>query len=484
MNFVRKSIAAIRKQPFDKVALAILCLLLFLYLIYAYLIDAFRSGVNIDAGYYMGVANLIYEGYLPYRDFELGYTPLFFYVMQPFLALMGDCPNYTIYKLLQCLITFANALLLGKLIIRMAKTSCIKAAFFSVVFLIFWYNLEGVQMVLENLSVFFGLCSLLLVTDKRIRYNAVWAGIFAAFTFLAKQYGLVFFGSIGVYLLLSGTSWKEKAWICLLFVSGFIVTLVLFIGVFWLMGVEPTKLLEAISGGGYGQQTFYWYKLGVVKAVRLFPFLLFFPCLFFNLTKEEIAKIALCLTGLLLSSFQLYFNVFPHYYLFMLPFVFVLCTMIFEKMKALKGTRILFLLFWGFLFTASALLLQNIWNTTKYLQKVDERETVTEIATHIKGVVKAHHVETTLCYWGTIEYYGLCSLTPPLKEKYGFSFGDETEESMSERLNHSDSFIVAESSYDYLKKEMEGLVTQIENDFYIPKDGLSGDVMVFVRNGL
>ena len=62
----------------------------------AYLLSAFRSPVNADAGYYLGVVELIHNGLVPYRDFKLGYTPLFFYVLQVPRLFMGSYPNYYI----------------------------------------------------------------------------------------------------------------------------------------------------------------------------------------------------------------------------------------------------------------------------------------------------------------------------------------------------------------------------------------------------
>ena len=68
-------------------------------LLVAYLLAAFRSYVNADAGYYLGAAELIHQGYVPYRDFSLGYTPLLFYVLQLPRIFMGAYPSYSGYML-------------------------------------------------------------------------------------------------------------------------------------------------------------------------------------------------------------------------------------------------------------------------------------------------------------------------------------------------------------------------------------------------
>lgn len=356
----------IRRWSFDHILVSLLCIILSVYLVYAFLINAFHSSVNIDAGYYMGVVNLIYNGLVPYRDFELGYTPLFFYVMQPIIWVVGNPSNYTSYMVFQTIVSFVNAFLLSRLMIRLIQINRLKAWFFSLLFLIFWYYLEGTFVVLENLSVLFGLCSLLFITSDRSWIKLVMAGLFSAMALLTKQYGAIFFGGVGVYLLFISPNWKERIRRESFFLLGFFVVLALFVIVFGTSGVSPKTLLNSLTGTGYGQQSFYGYKLGVVKAVRIFPFLLLLPCLLVKMRREEIPVLALGVTGLFLSSLQLYFNVFPHYYLFMLPCAFLLAAMVFEKLRREFTSKVLFYLFWGMLFTPSALFFQNIWNSTKY----------------------------------------------------------------------------------------------------------------------
>lgn len=483
MQFLKKRISNIQERSFDRSLVVFLCILLLLYLLYAYFIEACRSSVEVDEGYYMGVVNLLYKGLVPYRDFELGYTPLLFYVLLPLRAIMGALPVISSYKLLICLVSFANALLLAVLLKRITKTGRVVTLFFSVLFLVFWLYLQGAKLLLEPLSVFWGLCAMLFVTRKKAKIDFVLAGAFAALALLTKQYGLVFVGCIGVYLLCSTGPWKEMAGQCALFALGFCAVVGAFCSVYGLLGVSPAMLLASLSGSGYGSQSFYGYKLGLVKAVRVFPFLLLLPCLLLKMKREDCSAMALGVTGVVLSSFQLYFNVFPHYYLYMLPFVFLLSAMIFVKLRTEIDSKVILFLFWGMLFTSSALLLQDVWTTTKYYQKADVRKTTTDNAKQIDEVIKKHRVETTLCYWGTIEYYGLCSLTPPLIKKYGYSFGNETEETMCERLLDSDSFVVSEEGLEYLKKIMPVFCSQLQRGYYVPEGGNVSTILVFIKEG-
>ena len=97
----------------------------------AYLLAAFRSPVNADAGYYLGAVELIHKGLVPYRDFKLDYTPLFFYILQIPRWFMGTCPNYMVYMLFLYVVVFGDAVLLAAIVKRISKS--VKWAWFSAI---------------------------------------------------------------------------------------------------------------------------------------------------------------------------------------------------------------------------------------------------------------------------------------------------------------------------------------------------------------
>ena len=61
-------------ESLGRIIVVLMVSLSFIYLLYAFLLDAFKSDANPDAGYYLGVVELINKGFVPYRDFALGYT--------------------------------------------------------------------------------------------------------------------------------------------------------------------------------------------------------------------------------------------------------------------------------------------------------------------------------------------------------------------------------------------------------------------------
>lgn len=451
------------------------------FLLVAYLLAAFRSYVNADAGYYLGTVELIHQGYVPYRDFSLGYTPLFFYALQIPRMFMGTYPVYYGYMLFLYLIVFADALLMA-LIVR-KTTKSVKLAWLSgLVFLVLYYYLEGVYFILEAFSVCFGLASIIVLWgEKSTFWRMFLAGLFSALSFLSKQYGLLFAGVIGIMLLLSDNTWKKKLWNCLSALLGFCTVIALFFLLFFIAGLRPDELVEALSGSGYGGQSVNMYIEGVARSFRLFPFLIFVPCSFIMGKKKDSAIIMGCLAGILMASIQFYFAVFSHYYIYMIPFVVVLSVLLWEKLKFENGSRVLFLLYYGFLFASFALPFQEVCKNSITLVKHNIRYPQVQTAIQVRQVVEENDCKSALCYWNTFQYYGLCPLKPSMMKKYGFSFGYDTEETYCERLQDADCFVVRADDIESLAK-MSVFYHYLINHFSLIKCENLTNTVVYVRN--
>ena len=476
MNLIK----GIKKVDADNKLTILLLIGLSVFLFVAYLLAAFKSFVNVDAGYYLGVAELIHQGYVPYRDFSLGYTPLFFYALQIPRVFMGAYPVYSVYMLFLYLIVFVDAILMA-LIVKKVTNSDLLAWFSGLAFLVLYYYLEGVYFILEAFSVCFGLASiLLLIWKKGTAWCAFLAGVFSALSFLSKQYGLLFAGVIGVMLLFSDEAWGRKLWNCISAILGFCVVIALFFLLFFICGLTPIALIEALNGSGYGGQSLKMYFDGVAKSVRLFPFLLFLPCLFLWKNKSSMALMIGCVTGLLMASLQFYFNVFPHYFVYLIPFVLVINALFWEKMSDQKVSRVLFMLYYGLFFTAMVIPLYNIYKNSSSLVKHDYRKHQIENAKQIRQIAKTYNCKSALCYWNTFQYYALCPLQPAAMKKYGFSFGYDTEDTYCERLEDADCFVLMKSDLERIR-EMGVFNQKLTNDFFLVEDDMMGDTKIFVR---
>lgn len=451
------------------------------FLLIAYLLAAFRAYVNADAGYYLGIAELIHQGFVPYRDFSLGYTPLFFYVLQIPRLFMGDYPCYAGYMLFLYLIVLLDSVLLAAIVKKITKS--IRLAWFSgLVFLVLYHYLEGSYFLLEAFSVCFGLVSILLLLGEEVKFWRVFAaGAFSALSFLSKQYGLLFAGVIGVLMLFSDEVWKKRLWNCLSAMLGFCMVMALFFLLFFISGLRPDALIDALRGSGYGGQSLKMYLDGLLRSVRLFPFLLFLPCLFFRQNKTNKEMVLGCVAGLLLASLQFYYNVFSHYFIYMLPFVLILNALLWKRLKSQKVSRMLFLLYFGVLFTAVTLPMQGVYKNSKTLAKHDYRKSQTETANLLRQITKTYNCKSAFCYWNTIQYYGLCPLKPSLMKEYGFSFGYDTEETYVERLQNADCFVVKCEDLESIRK-MERFGRCLTNEFSLVENETIRDAKVFVRN--
>lgn len=462
----------------------LLCVILLggsVIMILAYVLSAFRSMVNADAGYYLGVTELIRQGYVPYRDFNLGYTPLFFYVLQLPRILMGEYPNYTGYMFFLYLITAVDAFLVAILVKRISN--CVKFAWLSaLIFLLLYLYLDGAYFILETFSLCCGLISMVLLVKKDSSFwRCFISGSFCALAFLAKQYGLLFAAVVGMLLLFSNDGWKSKLLNCLFAFAGFCVILFLFVSLFILSGLGLKDLLLALSGKEYGGQSFGMYVDGVIKTCRLFPYLLFIPCLFFNGRKADNRFVWACCAGLLLASFQFYFNVFPHYFIYMLPFVLVLNALLWKRLKSKNKLPFLFLVYFGVLFTSCALPLQYVYKNTKSLAKHDLRLAQKKTAVQLRQTVKDNEIGSALCYWNTIQYYGLCPIKPSSMQDYGFSFGYDTEETYIKRLEDADCFIVQKNDLEDIG-EMKEFSAILSNHFHLLDQSFADGTRVFVKN--
>lgn len=462
--------------------LFVILLGLFAFLVLAYVLSAFRSMVNADAGYYLGVTELILKGYIPYRDFSLGYTPLFFYVLQLPRLLMGPYPTYTGYMFFLYVITTVNAYMIAVIIRRLTNNE--KLALLSAsLFLLMYLYLDGSYFILESFSLCCGLISMVFLVGKDITcWRSLISGACCALAFLAKQYGLLFAGVIGTMLLLSDKSWRRRFLDCIYAFVGFSSIIILFVIYYIQLGVDLKELIANLSGSTYGSQSFSMYQEGLIKTFRLFPYLLFVPCLLFNRKSQDRQLFWACCVGLLLATIQFYFNLFPHYYIFILPFVLFFGSMVWKQLKSCFGTRVCFLLFFGLYFTACALPMQSVYKETKSLIRHDLRLDQERTARQLRQIVSDYQLDSALCYWNTIQYYGLCPLEPSSMKDYGFAFGNDTEETYIKRLKDADCFIVNKREIEDLRRRMTVFSSALSEQFFLLDKDFADGTKVFIRH--
>ena len=166
----------------------------------------------------------------------------------------------------------------------------------------------------------------------------------------------------------------------------------------------------------------------------------------------------------------------------MLPFVLILNALLWKKIRSHNGMAVCFLIYFGVLFTACAFPFQGVYKETKSLVKHDLRVAQESTAKQLREVVRDYGIETALCYMNAVPYYGLCPLFPSSIAKYGFAFGDDTEETYLERLKDADCFVVQQGELKNIQS-MNNLAAVLSRDYVLLENRFSDGLRVFVKRG-
>ena len=471
----------------DRVLVMVILSLLSLFVLVAYVLMALYADLGNDAGYYLGCVELIYKGKIPYKDFSLGYTPLALYVLLIPRCITSSC---VVTLLFHVLIVFADAFLLA-VCVRKITNKYLFAWLLGLVFLILVFHLEGTYLYLEPYSILFGESAMLFVMSaidaKTIRRQNIYlllSGVFVAFAFLSKQYGIVFAAFVGIVVLLSSEEWKRKILDCLLLFLGFCIPILLGVSYFRLNGLDLSALFAQLTGKGYGAQTLGMYISGVTRMIRLFPWILIVPVFLFINNNWENGVFWACLISMFFASLQFYFNTWDHYFLYLLPFLFVLASIIWKDLWKHKTITLLFLVFYGLYFTSAIIPLQQLYTKLEIYVENKPREDEMRIAESLNRLKQQYGIRKALVFNIEEQYYW-CSFEPALMKKYGFSFGKavETDEIMSERLEDADCFIASKSGMESAMGWI-GFNRILSKSFAPVIDSDSENICVFVKKKL
>ncbi len=294
--------------------------------------------VNVDSAYYLSTSKLIAQGLVPIKDIQMFYTPVTFYILSlPYIITTN--PGYEIMLGFMILIKIGGALILYKITALWLQNKQL-ILFISLNFFLSTMLYEGQAVLLESFVVFFQLLSIYFILKSDRPLPLFFSGVTLALAVLSKQYGLFILPALLVYIIASKNTAKSKISQGLLLLSGFGLIIILFTLYYSLIGVEMNELVSSLSGRSYGLKSISSFINGIVNMLfRNGLLILFIP--FMIIANKYIIKdrrFLLIVMALGASFSPLYFQYFGHYFLHILPYIYLLITYIFSMFFESKNS--------------------------------------------------------------------------------------------------------------------------------------------------
>lgn len=429
-----------------------------------------KSGVDCDSAYYICMGERIVEGYVPYSELCVSYTPLWFYIEAVYKVLF-NIPNgiYWPYLILFYAFQIAGAYFLYRLICRLEIKKSV-ALFAAWLYLLMSHWLHGNSVLLEVPSMTFCILACWLVVEYKDKsyLNYLWIGCLAACSFLTKQYGL---GTLALclYLILFISKCNRRS--LLSFIIGYILPIILCL-IIW-----GDSFISHVLQNGYGTQaavdagyevTLVSKFSSIVGNVNYFCYMVcpivylgwMFAILAYR--QKRLAHLIFAYCGILgYSAIFIFSGGQLHYYQNLLPFAILLIAELLHITTDSKFKYLLYILV-GWIILVST---YKTYYNRVYKQYIKGKERVEQqrMARTISQYVKED--ETMFIVHGGLYYlYFTADILPPNIETIGYNFGPMglNEELACKQIEEADWVIRFSEDYDFesfftdsLKHELE-----------------------------
>lgn len=433
-------------------------ILMCLLILSSYLITLYKTEINPDATYYIGVSRLILEGKIPLADFCLHYTPLSFYLMCIPIAFFGS--SYIAALSYMYLLHLINAGLVYKICRKESfskKTAIVSALYCLLLFFLF----DGNFYVLEPFVLFFGLSALNLCYHKS-EWSQITVGLLCSFAFGSKQYGLGFVCLCMAFVLTKDCYSKKSILVCVKILIGFILGISLLVGFLVIQGVHISELVR-FSGSDYHRVGITDLFYGSGQFVRTIPILLI-TTFIFCLNYKQLIKQPFFLVGMLgVGGFllQCYVRNYSHYKLLAIPFAICVTLACIREVKNKEWNKYIMLIF-VVLFLVPAILV--IKKDIKYINS-NVRAIQKEYATNFLKILPAES-ENTFVSYDLLPIAYITRYWPPLMKQYGLSNGFvDTKESLFDLYKAASTGIITNNNLEATKVKDPDIYEYIEQNF-------------------
>jgi len=375
------------------------------------------SPLTPDSSYYLSVVDRLNDGYKFYVDFNIGYTPLYFYFLLGLKKIFNIGISYEFYLTVHFILQYFVAFYVYKNVYELTKKHSY-SFYASILFVLMSHWNEGNAVLLETPSLFFGMLGLyfILIPEKKPIANLL-IGFLFTLSFLVKQYGFGFFILGLCYSIFSERELKNVIYLIL----GFITPL------FLLLMKYQQPFLAVIGGGGYGGgmdfasiahtligRTSYLF-------IRISPVILitYLFSIFVIKGKEHRIKLLIITLGVFGFMLQFLFASFTHYYLYVIPFVSILIFFVFNNVSKYKRIYAFFVIL-TFMLSVYSTYYNRVYKI--YINARTIKEGQISLA---KKIIELVPQESNLYIAdvGLIPMYYLSNRLPPNLKTTGYSFG-------------------------------------------------------------
>lgn len=398
--------------------------------------------IDPDSGYYLAIIERINDGYIPYKDFPMSYTPLVFYIGFLFKKIFSIGINYEVFLFLHFIIQFLSAFIVFRLTKHLTHRN--DYGFFAgILFIILSHWNGGNSFLLETPSLFLGLWSIYFtVRFPKNPFYIFISGILVALSFLCKQYGFGFL-LLNTFILIHYP--KQLKHLLFLF-FGFILPLLI------CFSIWGSYFLSIMYGGGYSGELEFIERIKMLFDRFIFLHL-FAPILLvvwlnsywlLNKKSPNNRYIAMLILGIFGFMLQFMFQPFSHYYLYVIPFV---CIIIFTVYTHANRFRTIYKLFIILTFLLSLIATYHFKVNKVYIQKSFVKSNQKTIAKTLSKQIPNHQT-LYIANVSLVEQYYLTNLLPPNFKTYGYTFGVALSPQMHLKQMHDADYVLKHISVE------------------------------------
>ena len=421
-----------------------------------------KNWIFCDDAYYLCMVERICEGYIPYKTLNLGYTPLYFYILAGFKILFHipyGC--YSAYLAFHFCIVLGCAYLIYA-ILKQINVNRMVAFFCAWLFIVMTHWILGNCVLLEIPSLFWGLlsCLLILKNNSNNLLTFIPIGIASCCSFLCKQFGAGFlFLNIFLIIFCNNSKGKFQQISCL--AIGYLIPVAICL-LIW------RESFLGVVFSGYGTQTaadngidftfdrrllsiwknmkwFFW-RVNPMIVVSLFLLPIF-------VKQHKFSFFSFCWCAIIGFSLQFFFVLSSiHYYLYIVPFGVLLIgiTLSLDYSSINHGKLIKTIVACFTIITVLFSSYSTFYNRLykEYIKK-NSRAKQIENADIVKSLVSP---DETIWIHGPFEIYYLTNRLPPNVSSIGYSFGTFglDERKAWEQVKNTDYVVRYTEDFDYL----------------------------------